>query len=177
MTEKIVLGGGCFWCTEAVFQRVIGVVSVTSGYAGGGTPYPTYEQVSAGTTGHAEVVEVRFDPEKVSLMTILEIFFATHDPTTRDRQGADVGTQYRSVVYYVETTQRPVIDGAIARFNAEYYDGKIVTEVAELSVVYPAEEYHRDYFNRNQDQPYCSVVISPKLAKFREKFADKLRGV
>ncbi|MDI6873488.1 bifunctional methionine sulfoxide reductase B/A protein [Candidatus Solincola sp.] len=162
--ERIILGGGCFWCTEAVFRRLPGVVSVTPGYAGGNVPNPTYRQVCSGKTGHAEVVLVEYDPRRISLREILEVFFACHDPTSRDRQGADVGTQYRSVVLYTTEEQgREVRD--FIRQAATRYPRPVVTEVGRLEAFYPAEDEHLRYYERNQEAPYCQAVIRPKLEK------------
>ena len=175
--EVATLGGGCFWCLEAVFERVEGVLDVTSGYAGGRRPAPTYEQVCSGATGHAEVVQVRFDPGTVGYRDLLEIFFAIHDPTTLNRQGADVGTQYRSAIYFGSDEQRDAARALIAELDAqEIWDGPIVTEVTPLETFWPAEEYHREYFRRNPAQPYCQVVVAPKVAKFRQRFAHRLRA-
>lgn len=162
--DTIVLGGGCFWCTEAVLSTLVGVLRVTPGYAGGETPEPTYRQVCGGGTGHAEVVEVEYDPEVIRLEDILEVFFASHDPTSLNRQGTDTGTQYRSIVLYNSQRQKAAVEKFIDGI-AGGYDRPIVTEVRELEKFYPAEEYHRRYYARNPDQPYCRAVISPKLAK------------
>ena len=176
-TEQATLGGGCFWCVEAVFDELRGVTSVESGYAGGRTANPTYEQVCSGATGHAEVVRVTFDPREVSFKEILEVFFTAHDPTTLNRQGADVGTQYRSVIFYHDERQREVADETIRELNeANIWDGTIVTEVAPLSNYYEAEEYHQEYFARNPGQGYCRVVVAPKVAKFRQRFRDRLKS-
>lgn len=173
-TETIVLGGGCFWCLEAVFQELKGVASVTPGYAGGRTLNPTYEQVCTGRTGHAEVVEVVFDPQALPLESLLEVFFALHDPTTRDRQGADVGSQYRSLVLFRNEGQRLAAEEAIRRVEASgAYPRPVVTEVVLLQAFYPAEDYHRDYFRKHPDAPYCALVISPKLAKLKKLFKDR----
>jgi peptide-methionine (S)-S-oxide reductase len=166
--ETIVLGGGCFWCIEAVLNTLVGVLKVTPGYAGGVAEDPTYRQVCYGDTGHAEVVEVEYDPEVISLDDLLEIFFAAHDPTSLNRQGGDVGTQYRSIVLYDSQEQRRSVERFIAGI-AKDHDRPIVTEVKELDRFYPAEEYHHRYYERNPDQPYCRAVISPKLAKLRRK--------
>jgi peptide-methionine (S)-S-oxide reductase len=173
--ERATLGGGCFWCLEAVYQDLRGVRQVVSGYAGGHVENPTYEQVCSGATGHAEVVQVGFDRSVVSYRELLEVFFTIHDPTTLNRQGADVGTQYRSVIFFhtpeQERTAREVIDEIEA---ARVWDSPVVTEVAPLPRFYPAEEYHQNYFRRNPNQPYCRVVVMPKVAKFRQKFLEKL---
>jgi peptide-methionine (S)-S-oxide reductase len=174
--EVATLGGGCFWCTEAVFSDLQGVKEVLPGYSGGRTPDPTYEQVCDGETGHAEVVQVRFDPSVISFHDLLSIFFTVHDPTTPNRQGNDVGPQYRSIVLFrtpaQETTARTVIREVE---EAGLWKGRIVTEVTPFSRFYPAESYHRDYFRRNPERSYCQVIIAPKVAKFRKKFADRLR--
>lgn len=166
--ETVVLGGGCFWCTEALLDTVAGVLRATPGYAGGWAENPTYRQVCDGTTGHAEVVEVEYDPEVVSLEDVLEVFFASHDPTSLNRQGDDVGTQYRSIVLYGSEEQRERVERFIDGIRGAY-DRPVVTEVKRLERFWPAEEYHRKYFERNPDQPYCRAVISPKLAKLRKK--------
>jgi methionine-S-sulfoxide reductase len=169
--KTIVLGGGCFWCVEAVFNMTEGVISATSGYAGGHTKNPTYEAVCSGTTGHAEVVEVVYDPNKITLKTILDIFFTVHDPTTLNRQGNDVGTQYRSVIYYNDLSDKEIIDEVISELNYDnYLKNNVVTEVKPLSVFYKAEVNHQDYYERNQFAPYCSYVIKPKVRKFKKKF-------
>ena len=170
--EKATLGGGCFWCLEAVYQEVDGVKSIVSGYAGGHVPNPTYEQVCAGTTGHVEVVQLEFDPAKVTYREILEVFFAIHDPTTVDRQGNDHGPQYRSAIFWHDEGQRQVADEVIATLTSEKAFGDpIVTEVTSLDRFWPAEIYHQDYYRRNPAQPYCAFVISPKLAKYRKRFS------
>ncbi|ADQ69433.1 methionine sulfoxide reductase A [Halogeometricum borinquense DSM 11551] len=177
-TERATLGGGCFWCLEAPMKELVGVESVTSGYAGGHVENPTYEEVCEGTTGHAEVIQVEFDPEEISFAELLEVFFAIHDPTTEDRQGPDVGSQYRSAVFYHTEAQRETVESLIDEMNESgVYDDDIVTEVAPLDTFYEAEEYHQDYYEKNPDQPYCAVQIPPKLEKVREKFEGKVRGV
>jgi peptide-methionine (S)-S-oxide reductase len=174
--EVATLGGGCFWCLEAVYQELRGVEKVESGYSGGHVPNPTYEQVSTGTTGHAEVVQITFDPREISFRELLEVFFAIHDPTTPDRQGPDVGPQYRSVILYHSPEQEKVAREVITELEAErVYDAPIVTQVVPFEAFYPAEAYHRHYYQRHPQQPYCQVVIAPKLAKFRERFAEKLK--
>ncbi|MEA5532769.1 peptide-methionine (S)-S-oxide reductase MsrA [Crocosphaera sp. XPORK-15E] len=175
MSETIVLGGGCFWCVESVFQAVEGVEAVESGYAGGQIKNPTYEAVCGGKTGHAEVVKVTFDPQKISLTEILEIFFvASHDPTTLNRQGNDVGTQYRSIILWESQQQLDTAKIVIERLNDdETFNGKIVTELEQLSDYYPAEEYHQNYFRKHPNQPYCAFSIPPKLAKLKKYFPDK----
>ncbi|MFB6159913.1 MAG: peptide-methionine (S)-S-oxide reductase MsrA [Haloferacaceae archaeon] len=172
-TETATLGGGCFWCVEAPLQRLRGVESVVSGYAGGDVADPTYEEVCSGTTGHAEVVQVTFDPDVLAFEELLEVFFAVHDPTTADRQGPDVGSQYRSAVFYHDETQRETVEAVVDRLEGEVYDG-IVTEVAPLEAFYPAEEYHQNYFEKNPAQPYCRMHIPPKLSKVRERFPELL---
>jgi peptide-methionine (S)-S-oxide reductase len=174
--ETATLGGGCFWCLEAVYNELRGVQRVISGYAGGHVPQPTYEQVCGGRTGHAEVVDVTFDPEVISYRELLEVFFTIHDPTTLNRQGADVGTQYRSVIFTHGPEQERVAREAIAELSASgVWDRPIVTEVVLLPEFYPAEEYHRDYFARNPEQGYCQVVVAPKVAKFRKQFLNRLK--
>ncbi len=163
-TETIVLGGGCFWCMEAVFKRVKGVEQVVPGYAGGHKPNPTYEEVCTGTTGHAEVVKIDFNPQVISLERILDIFFKAHDPTTPNRQGNDIGTQYRSIVLYTSENQIPVIKQAISKAQ-QIWQKPIVTEVMPLDTFWEAEEYHHNYFEKNPEKPYCQVVIKPKLEK------------
>jgi peptide-methionine (S)-S-oxide reductase len=174
-SERATLGGGCFWCLEAVFQMVEGVRDVKSGYAGGHDPNPTYERVCTGSTGHAEVVQATFDPDVISFREILEIFFAIHDPTTLNRQGNDVGTQYRSVIFTHSDEQAETARALIAELDGDGpWDEAIVTEVAALDAFHPAEAYHDDYYRRNATQPYCNVVIGPKVAKFRKRFAHRL---
>lgn len=174
--EVITLGGGCFWCTEAVFTRVKGVVKVEPGYSGGHSMNPTYAQVSRGDTGHAEVIQVTFHPHEVSLTDLLKIFFMTHDPTTLNRQGADVGTQYRSVIFYHTDKQKEVINSVIAELSAKtIWDKPIVTQVEPIKMFYKAEKYHIEYFDRHRKQPYCQLVIVPKLDKLRTKFQDKTK--
>ncbi|MES3004775.1 MAG: peptide-methionine (S)-S-oxide reductase MsrA [Patescibacteria group bacterium] len=175
-TEKIILGGGCFWCTEAVFKMLRGVVSVVPGYAGG-EGVPTYEKVSSGNTGHAECTEVEYDPSEISLENILTVFFASHDPTTVNRQGADIGTQYRSVIFYTNDGQKKMIEGFITGLNSSSEFGKpIVTEVLPLDKFYRAEAYHMDYYERNKSAGYCELVINPKLEKVQHKFAELLKN-
>ncbi|MFL5329276.1 MAG: peptide-methionine (S)-S-oxide reductase MsrA [Gemmataceae bacterium] len=173
--ELATLGGGCFWCLEAVFEQIRGVERVVSGYAGGRGPC-SYEQVCTGATGHAEVVQVTFDPSIVSYREILEIFFAIHDPTTLNRQGGDVGTQYRSVIFFHSDEQRQVAEEVMREVEREgIWPGAIVTQIAPLTEFYPAEDYHQGYFRTNPTQGYCTAVINPKVAKFRKKFSGKLR--
>lgn len=169
--EVITLGAGCFWCVEAVFQRVNGVIKVESGYSGGKNAHPTYREVTSGLTGHAEVIQISFDPEKISLSKILEIFWKTHDPTTLNRQGADIGSQYRSVVFYHSETQKKVASILKEELNkAKIWENPIVTEITSFDSFYKAELYHQDYFNQNANQPYCQFVIVPKLEKFEKIF-------
>jgi len=175
-TQVATLGGGCFWCTEAVYLEVRGVEKVESGYTGGHVPNPTYRQVCSETTGHAEAVQVTFDPEVVSYREVLEVFFATHDPTTPNRQGADVGTQYRSAVFYHDEEQREVTEAVIAEIEAQgVWDASIVTEVVPFEEFYVAEDYHQNYFASNGRQPYCQVIIAPKVTKFRKEHLEKLK--
>jgi len=174
MNEKrIVLGGGCFWCVEAVYRNVKGVISAVSGYAGGARPNPSYENVCSGATGHAEVVDIHYDADTITLKDILEIFFEIHNPTTLNQQGADKGTQYRSVIYYADAEEKETIEQVIQEQQKNFKE-KIVTEVSLLPEVYPAEGYHQNYYNQNSSQGYCQVVIAPKLQKFMTKFPDKL---
>lgn len=174
--EIATLAGGCFWCLEAVFDDLKGVVSVESGYMGGSIVNPTYEQVCSGDTGHAEVVRLAFDPDVVSFKEILEVFFVIHDPTTLNRQGNDVGTQYRSAIFYHSAEQKAAAEQVIANLSsARIYDDPIVTEVAAASQFYVAEDYHQEYFQRNPAQPYCAYVVRPKVAKFRKHFLKKLK--
>lgn len=176
-TDTITLGGGCFWCTEAVYQRLNGVISVTSGYSGGKIKNPTYREICTGETGHAEVVQVVFSPEVVSLTEVLEVFFKTHDPTTLNRQGADVGTQYRSVIFYSNAEQqKTAIDVKTGLDKSGAFNSPIVTEISPLTVFYKAEDYHQNYYNDNKNSnPYCRFVIVPKLEKFEQYFKDKLK--
>ena len=170
--QTIYLGGGCFWCTEAVFDRVQGIIDVESGYANGHVPEPSYEQVCEGTTGHAEVLQVRFDPQQIALPRLLEIFFGTHDPTTPNRQGNDVGTQYRSAIYTTTAEQLSVAQDFVHALNAQQVFGvPVVTEVQPLDNYWPAEAYHQDYFARNPHQGYCAYVVGPKVQKFLQTFA------
>lgn len=175
--ERATIGGGCFWCLDAVFRQIIGVAEVVSGYAGGGTDNPDYEQVCSGRTGHAEVVQLGFDPGIIGYDDVLRIFFAIHDPTTLNRQGHDVGTQYRSIILTHSDDQRRIAEAIIAETSAAgLWPGRIVTELEPLRVFYPAEPYHQDYFAHNPEAGYCRVVIAPKLAKFRRNFAARLRA-
>jgi len=175
-TEKATFGAGCFWCVEAIFERVSGVQSVVSGYAGGETENPTYGQVSTGTTGHAEVVQITFQTDRISYSGLLEIFFRTHDPTTLNRQGADVGTQYRSLILYHSETQRRLAEEAIRELQAAgIWEDPIVTRVEPFKTFYPAEDYHQEYFAENPGQAYCRMVIQPKVEKFEKVFRDRLK--
>ncbi len=170
------LAGGCFWCLEAVYNELRGVESVVSGYAGGEVPNPTYEAVCSETTGHAEVVQIAFDPQVVSFRELLEVFFTIHDPTTLNRQGNDVGTQYRSAIFFHDEEQRLISEEVIEEMTvAGLWDDPIVTEVTALDAFYEAEEYHQRYFEKNPFQPYCFVVVRPKVSKFRKKFVSKLK--
>ena len=174
--ELATLAGGCFWCLEAVFADLRGVSRVVSGYAGGDVPNPTYKAVCSGTTGHAEVVQVTYDPQVVSFAELLEVFFTIHDPTTLNRQGGDIGTQYRSAVFYHSPEQKEIAERLISEFDAQHiWDAPIVTEVSPLTVFYPAEDYHQEYYQNNQNQPYCRAVIAPKVSKFRQKYLEKLK--
>ena len=175
--EVATLAGGCFWCLEAVFDQLKGVENVESGYAGGHVLNPTYRMVCTGETGHAEVVQITFDPSAISFKELLQVFFTIHDPTTLNRQGADVGTQYRSAIFYHTPEQKDVAEEVIAEMvAAKVWDDPIVTEITRITDFYPAEEYHRDYYLRNPNQPYCQVVIAPKVAKLRKHFLDKLKA-
>ncbi|HKI33266.1 MAG TPA: peptide-methionine (S)-S-oxide reductase MsrA [Gemmataceae bacterium] len=174
--ETATFGGGCFWCLEAVFEGLRGVERVVSGYAGGDVANPSYQQVCTGSTGHAEVVQVTFDPSVVTFREVLEVFFGTHDPTTLNRQGMDVGTQYRSTIFYHSPEQRRVAEQTVADLNAAGIWGRpIVTEVVPLQTFFPAEAYHQGYFRNNPQQGYCQAVVAPKVAKFRQHFAAKLK--
>jgi peptide-methionine (S)-S-oxide reductase len=175
-TETATLAGGCFWCLEAVYELLRGVESVQSGYAGGHVVNPSYEAVCSGTTGHAEVVQVKFDPEEIGYRDILDVFFTIHDPTTLNRQGHDVGTQYRSAIYFQSPEQEAAARATIEQLTADgLWSDPIVTEVAPLDVFYPAEDYHNQYYRRNAYQPYCQVVVAPKVAKARQKFFERLK--
>lgn len=173
--EVATLAGGCFWCIEAVFRKVEGVDNVVSGYSGGTVANPSYKQVSTGMTGHAEAVQVTFNPATISYREILEIFFSIHDPTSLKRQGADIGTQYRSAVFYHNDEQKAIVDELIKELNkAGLWAKPIVTQIIKLEKFYPAEKYHQDYFTRHPEEAYCQVVISPKVSKFREQWVNKL---
>jgi methionine-S-sulfoxide reductase len=174
--DQATFGGGCFWCTEAVFKELRGVKSVVSGYSGGQTANPTYEQVCSGRTGHAEAVQITFDPKQVSYQELLEVFWKTHDPTTMNRQGHDVGTQYRSVIFYHSVEQRQAAEALKQELDRSGQVGApLVTEITKLDQFYPAEDYHQNYFERNPGQGYCSAVIRPKVDKFRAAFSDRLK--
>lgn len=176
-TEIATLGGGCFWCLEAVFQQLKGVKEVLSGYAGGQVENPGYRQVCSGTSGHAEVVQIRFDPAVISYRDLLDVFFTIHDPTTLNRQGADVGTQYRSVIFHHSSEQQQIAEITIRKLEAAgVWNAPIVTEVLPAPHFYPAEAYHKDYYARNPDQGYCRIVIAPKVAKLRQKYMDRLKA-
>lgn len=175
--ELATLGGGCFWCTEAVFSELKGVEKVESGYSGGTVPNPTYQQVCTGTTGHAEVVQITFDPSLISYKEMLQVFFTVHDPTTLNRQDADVGTQYRSVIFCHNERQKQTAEQVIKETEASgIWDGPIVTRVEPLTAFYRAEEHHQEYFNNNRNQPYCQMVIAPKVVKLRQHYRDRLRN-
>lgn len=174
--ETAVLGGGCFWCTEAVFQQLRGVLAVRPGYAGGQMEHPTYEQVCSGHTGHIEVIEVVFDPAQIRYADLLDVFFATHDPTTPDRQGNDVGPQYRSAIFWQNEEQRDLAAGTIDALNRQgVYEAPVVTQLYPPTTFWPAEPYHLNYFRDNPAQGYCQVIIAPKVAKFRKVFIDQLQ--
>lgn len=176
MTEEATLGGGCFWCLDAAYRELRGVKRVVSGYSGGRRPNPTYEQVCSGATGHAEVVQLTFDPDVVSYRDLLNVFFTVHDPTTLNRQGADVGTQYRSVIFYHNEEQKRIAEEVIREMDArQVWKDPIVTQVVALEAFYPAESYHQDYYRNYPDQAYCRIVIEPKVAKFRKQFLDRLK--
>ena len=176
-TQVATLAGGCFWCLEAVFEQLRGVTRVMSGYAGGHVPNPSYEAVCTGTTGHAEVTQVTFDPDQISYRELLGVFFVIHDPTTLDRQGGDAGTQYRSAIFYHDDEQRRSAEELIRELEAEHvFDDAIVTKVEPLQAFYAAEEYHQGYYRRNPNQPYCRAVIAPKVAKLRSKYLKKLKA-
>lgn len=175
-TETATFGNGCFWCTEAVFQQVKGVISVVSGYSGGSVENPTYKQVGTGNTGHAEVLQITYDPAQVSFSELLEVFWSTHDPTTLNRQGADVGTQYRSAVFYHNEEQKQLAEKYKKELDAsKAFDKPIVTEISPFTKFYKAEDYHQNYYNQNSEQPYCQFVIRPKIEKFKKVFAQKLK--
>jgi len=174
--EVATLAGGCFWCLEAVFNQLKGVEQVVPGYSGGKITDPTYEQVCTGNTGHAESVQITFDPKVISYRELLDVFFSIHDPTTLNRQGADVGTQYRSAIFYHSEEQRAIAEQVMKELEAaKVWNAPIVTEITQFQSFYPAEDYHLDYYHRNRQQPYCQVVIAPKVSKLRQRYADKLK--
>jgi peptide-methionine (S)-S-oxide reductase len=174
--EIAVFGGGCFWCTEAVFQRLKGVISVMPGYSGGYVENPTYEQVSEGNTGHAESIKIEFDPEQIAYETLLNVFFATHDPTQKNQQGHDIGPQYQSTVFYTNEVQKKIVENFISQLNGDNTYGRPVqTELKQFQKFYEAESYHRNYYNNNESAGYCQVVINPKLQKLRDKFSNLLK--
>ena len=176
MEEQATLGGGCFWCIEAVFDELEGVTDVVSGYSGGHIPHPTYAAVCEERTGHAEVIQVTFDPERISFADVLDVFFSVHDPTTLNRQGADVGTQYRSAIFFHSPEQERVAKQKIEQLNAQkLWKNPIVTEVTPFDVFYPAEDYHQEYFANHRFQPYCMMVVAPKVSKFRKQHTDRLK--
>lgn len=174
-TDTAIFGAGCFWCVEAIFQRLKGVESIESGYTGGTVENPTYKQVCTGETGHAEVTKIIFNPDVISFNDLLEVFWTTHDPTTLNQQGADIGTQYRSAVFYLNDEQKMQAEKSKSEIATQIWDGSIVTEITPLKKYYKAEDYHQNYFNQNSDQSYCRFVINPKLEKFRKKFRDKIK--
>lgn len=174
--ETATLGAGCFWCVEAIFDELDGVTEVLSGYSGGDTENPSYQEVCAGTTNHAEVIEIKFDPQKISFKEILQVFFAVHDPTTLNQQGNDIGTQYRSAIFYHSDEQKQIAVTLINEIEElDVFDDPIVTEVTEFEKIYEAENYHQEYFANNPNQPYCAAVVAPKVAKFRKQFLNKLK--
>ncbi len=176
INEEITLGGGCFWCLDAIYREIRGVEKVLSGYSGGSVVNPTYEEVCAGSTGHAEVVQITFNPRIITAEKLLQIFFVIHDPTTLNSQGADVGTQYRSIIFYRNQKQKDVIDKVIGELKKDkVYKNPIVTEVVPFQSFYPAEDYHQDYYSQNREQSYCRVIINPKLEKFKKTFRDNLK--
>jgi peptide-methionine (S)-S-oxide reductase len=174
--QTATLGAGCFWCVEAVFDDLKGVEDVVSGYSGGHTENPTYREVCSETTGHAEVTQIKFDPEVISFKEILQVFFSVHDPTTLNRQGNDIGSSYRSAIFYHDENQKRIAEEVIREVTEEgVYDDPIVTEVTAFDKFYPAEDYHQEYFANNPNQPYCAAVVAPKVAKFRKKYVDRLK--
>jgi peptide-methionine (S)-S-oxide reductase len=174
ISNEIILGGGCFWCTEAVYQPLNGIQKVTSGYTGGASKNPTYREICTGASGHAEVIKIDFDPKIISFREILDIFFTVHDPTTLDRQGADRGTQYRSVVYYQNESEKSTIESA--KMNAQKdWNAPIITEISQLGAFYKAEDYHQNYYQNHPNEGYCAFVISPKMSKLRKQWAEKLK--
>jgi len=174
-TALATLAGGCFWCTEAVFQRLKGVLKVTSGYTGGRRPNPNYDQVATGVSGHAEAIQIEFDPAVISFETLLEVFWATHNPTTLNRQGNDVGAEYRSAIFYHSPEQKTLAEKSKAKLQAALTTDRVVTEIEPFTAFYPAESYHQDFFNKNQGAPYCEYVISPKIHKLLERFGEKVK--
>ena len=177
MSEQATLAGGCFWCLEAVFDQLRGVEKVQNGYAGGHAANPSYDQVCTGTTGHAEVVQITYDPQQIGYRDLLDVFFTIHDPTTLNRQGADTGTQYRSAIFYHDAEQKRIAEETIAQLEEKQtWDDPIVTQVVPLEKFYAAEDYHRDYYERNPAQGYCRIVIAPKVAKARQHFLEKLKA-
>ncbi len=174
--ESTTLAGGCFWCTEAIFKRLKGVTSVVSGYAGGTVEYPSYEQVCSGATGHAEAIQITFDPSLISFEKILEVFFATHDPTTRNRQGSDVGTQYRSAIFYHDEKQKEITMMVKDRIESSGKYKDIVTEIVPFTNFYQAEDYHKEYYDKNRSAPYCMAVIDPKIRKLMEEFKESVKS-
>ncbi|HLS30416.1 MAG TPA: peptide-methionine (S)-S-oxide reductase MsrA [Flavobacteriaceae bacterium] len=174
--ETAILANGCFWCSEAVFQRIIGLEKIESGYTGGHVKNPSYREVCEGTTGHAEAIRFTYDPEKISFRELLMIFFTTHDPTTLNRQGNDVGTQYRSAIFYLNEEQKKIAEEVIQELNKTTFNGNIVTEIKKASEFYVAEEEHHNFYNQNKNFPYCQAVIDPKLQKLRQEFAGKLQS-
>ncbi len=173
--EKAIFASGCFWCTEALFQNLKGVQSVRSGYIGGSIKNPTYKEVCSGTSGHAEAIEIVFDPEIITFEQLLEIFWTTHDPTTLNKQGADRGTQYRSAIFYLNDVQRKAAESLKSSFAASLWDDPIVTEISPASIFYPAENYHQNYYSQNAEQGYCQLVIQPKLIQFKQKYSALLK--
>lgn len=175
--ERATLGGGCFWCLEPIFKEIEGVKSVSVGYAGGSVPNPSYRQVTTGTTGHAEVAQIEFDPDEVSYADLLRVFFTIHDPTTLNRQGPDVGPQYRSIILFNNQEQRETAEQVMGEIEREgLWDDPLVTELEHLDAYYPAEDYHQEYYENNPNQPYCRAIIAPKVAKFRQKYQDRLKA-
>lgn len=175
-TQLATFGGGCFWCTEAVFLKVRGVKKVVSGYTGGAKPNPTYKEICTGLTGHAEVIQIEFDPARVTFEQLLDVFFYTHDPTTKNRQGADVGTQYRSSVFFHDEAQKETTKKIIAELDKSGdFEDPIVTTIEEMKKFYPAEDYHQDYFAQNPDNPYCQAVVGPKVAKFQKRYKEMMK--
>lgn len=174
--DYIVLGGGCFWCLEAVYQRVKGVEKVTNGYSGGNTKNPSYDSVCSGTTNHAEVVKIEFDTSKISLELLLKIFWSIHNPTTRNRQGNDIGTQYRSVIFFRNKKQKAIAEKSLSEVAQVVWEDPIVTEIAPLTIFYPSETHHQNYFNRNPEAAYCQIVINPKIQKLKQQFTSFLKN-